>query len=60
VRLDLELGHSDGQAELRPERVFRDRGEQIVDALYADALEHRRAVGIGVRRVRVFVQALGD
>ena len=59
VRLDLELGHSHGQAELRPERVLGDRGEQIVDALDADTLEHRRAVGVGVRRVRVLIQSLG-
>jgi len=44
MRLDLELGHPGGQAELRPERVLGDRGQEVVDALDADALQHRGAI----------------
>ena len=47
--LDLDLGQAGREAELRAERVLRDRGEQLVDALDPDALQHRRAVGVGVR-----------
>jgi len=40
-------------AELRRTRIPRYRREELVDAPHADAREHRGAVGLGVRRVRV-------
>ncbi len=53
VRLDLYLGETRSDAELRVTRVLGDRAEKLVDVAHADAFEHRGPIGIGVRRVGV-------
>ena len=53
VRLHLQLREARADAELRMARVLRDRAEELVDVAHADAVQHRGAVGLGVRRVGV-------
>jgi hypothetical protein len=53
VRLNFHFRETRADAELRMARVLWDRAEELVDVAHADAIQHRRAVGLGVRRVGV-------